>query len=1179
MPRCGACGEAAGPENSFCTNCGSPLSLVCASCGRPVDPTARFCGRCGAALHLSGAASSGPLQDPAHPGGQPVAERRVCSVLFADLVGFTSLAQSRDPEDVRSMLSRYFEVARTIVARYGGVVEKFIGDAVMAVWGTPVAEEGDTERAVRAALDLVAGVGVLGEEVGAEGLSARAGVVTGEVAVMIGAPGEGMVAGDAVNTASRIQGAARAGTVFVDDPTRRLCESAIAFAEEGVHELKGKDSPQALFRAVSVMSRVGGSTRHGLDAPFTGRGAELRTLKELFHASAERRAPRLVVVFGPAGVGKSRLGWELDKYVDGLADTVLWHRGHCLSYGDGVTFWALSEIVRHRFGIAEEDTTEVASAKLAEGMVRFVADAEERSYVGLRLARLLGLAYPGDTKVLLERDELFAGWRLFFERLAAVAPVVMLVEDAQHADDSLLDFFDHLVDWSRNLPIFVVFFARPGLQRIDAGYGVGRNRSTLSLDPLDDVSMGTLLRSLIPGVPPGPLDAMTAHAEGIPLFAVETVRSLIDRGVLLNGADGYRLVGDVGTLMVPDNLHSLLAARLDALDPQVRALVGHASVLGTTFSKESLLAISDRDEAAVAAGLADLVRRDVLEVSSDPLSPQRGAYRFSQEMLRQVAYQTLSKKERRARHLAVASHLRSSFANEGEEIAEVIARHYLDARGAEPQAENAAEMTAEALTFLIRAGNRAERSGALGRAAANYAAAAGISPPEQSARLLEKASRASHDDGEPEAALSYAEAAERLWTSLGDSRDAARAVALRAAALRRLGKYAAARRELVGALAVLRPEPDEDTIEAVDELSSLEVFAGDLAAADKLADEVLALGQALGVAERKVAGAFITKGTVAFFTNRYLESVVNYEAAARLYERAGDSGMTGLAQLNLAEALAVNDPRAAIEIARVAADHTRRTGRRGDLAYAIVNIALPLLELGEWGVADVLLEEAAEEDRLDDEIVDWQRGLLLALRGDTGRASQLSASLAARASSSEEVQAQAGIALLEAVIADADGRFEDALSRAREVVGMSGAIGIGHEHLRWAWPLAARAARRLGDAQSVRELLSVLEPQPAGHLPPLLRASRGLVKALGEAAAGNDVADGLSDAVGALRELSNPYELAHGLVAVAGTLRRSREQAGRDEALEEARTIARSLGCRPLADRVDEASRGSLLTS
>ena len=328
-----------------------------------------------------------PIESPAlsaapgaaESGQHPVAERRVTSVLFGDLVGFTTLSESRDAEDVRDLLSRYFDLCRTVIGRYGGTVEKFIGDAVMAVWGVPTAHEDDAERAVRAGLEIVESVAAMGADLQSPNLAMRVGVVTGEVAVTLGATGQGMVAGDAVNTASRVQSAATPGRVWVDDTTRSLSSAAITFTDVGAHTLKGKAEPVPLWEAGVVIAAVGGGQRFdGLEAPLTGRDRELRLVKELFHAAEEAGRPRLVVLDGEPGVGKSRLAWEFEKYIDGLSAATWWHRGRCLAYGDGVAFWALAEAVRARLGLVEGDVGPVVAERLDATLERLVVEAVER---------------------------------------------------------------------------------------------------------------------------------------------------------------------------------------------------------------------------------------------------------------------------------------------------------------------------------------------------------------------------------------------------------------------------------------------------------------------------------------------------------------------------------------------------------------------------------------------------------------------------------------------------------------------------------------------------------------------------------------------------------------------------------------------------------------------------------
>ena len=1074
----------------------------------------------------------------------------MCSVLFCDVVGFTSLSEARDPEAVRELLSEYFGLARTVIGRYGGVVEKFIGDAVMAVWGTPAASEGDAERTVRAALDLVAAVGQLGAEAGVPGLAARAGVVTGEVAVTLGAAGEGMVAGDAVNTAARVQAAAEPGQVLADGATQRLAGGGVGFADAGEHQLKGKAEPQRLWRATRVLAGVGGSQRvDGLEAPLIGRDAELRTVRELFHAAAERRMPRMVVVSGPAGVGKSRLGWEFEKYIEGLAEDVWWHRGRCLSYGEGVAFWALAEMVRQRLGIAEEDPADLAAAKLAEGLDRFVPDPGERAYAGAGLGRLLGVAFAGNGEATLAREELFAGWRLFFERLTSEHPVVLLVEDAQNADAGLLDFLDYLIDWSRDLPIYVLVFARPELGQARSGFGTGRNRTTLTLDPLDVASMDALVDALVPGMPPSARAAVTGQAQGIPLFAVETVRSLIDRDIVQPVEGMYRLTGEVGELAVPDSLHALLAARLDALDPDVRRLVADAAVLGTTFPAQALVAVSGQDKTAVQAALAELVRREVFTVSADPLSPERGSYGFAQDMLRQVAYGTLSRRDRKTRHLTVAAHLRAAFPGDGEEVAEVIARHYRDALEAVPDDPDAAQIRGQAAGALIRAAERAERTGAPALAAASYAAAADLAlvgPPDPDAAagqppagiLWERAATAADTSAHWALAVELAGRARDYHRQAGQARAAARAQAIAGQALRNWGRLAEAREQLTAALEVLRADPDTDTVRALGNLASVEVFAGS-PDADRLSAEALSLGQALGVGDGELSRLLTTRGIYLASTDRRAEAAAYLRESARLAEQAGDSRRLGLALLNLADTLAGTDPGAAAETARTAAGRLRRVGDRGALAVAITNLAQALLMLGDWDAAEKELTQAADSGALADyDFLACYQGWLAALRGDTTAAQAMLAGLK-DLRASEDPQDRALVSLVEGFTAAARRQPQAALGHARAILEHAGALGISHEPLRWAWPLAARAAHDLRDSAAVGELLTLLDDDQPGHLAPMLRAERDLARA--RLAAGDSdpaAAVAFASAVSSLRELSTPYHFAHGLLDHAQYLTR-----------------------------------------
>ena len=846
---CASCGTLNREGRKFCAECGSTLAAACPACGAANEPGEKFCGECGAPL----VAQPEPKPAAAAP---TQAERRLVTVLFADLVGYTALSEGRDFEDVRDLQTRYFDTARTVIERYGGTVEKFIGDAVMAVWGAPIAREDDAERAVRGALDLVAAIPDIDPA-----LQARAGVLTGEAAVTVGAATQGMVTGDLVNTASRIQSAAEPGAVLVGEATRRATEAAIAYAQAGEHELKGKAEPVHLWQALRVIANRGGEGRSvGVEAPFVGRERELRLAKELFHATADDRTARLLSIVGTAGMGKSRLSWEFEKYIDGLADDAYWHRGRCLAYGEGVAYWALADMVRMRARITEDEPAETAIAKLREVITQMIDDPEERAFVEPRLQHLLGLT----ERVAPDREDLFSAWRLFVERMAERFPVIMVFEDIHWADAALVEFIESLLERSRTHPIFVLTLARPDVTERHPGWGSRlRSFTSITLDPLGDDSIDALLRGLVPGIDGDALARIRERAEGIPFYAVETVRMLLDRGLLEPGDAGYRVTGDLSSLQVPETLQTLIAARLDGLELDERRLLQDASVLGKTFATRGLVAVAGYDEDSLRPRLDALVRKELLYLETDPFSPERGQYGFLQALVQRVAYETLARRDRKAKHLAAARYLTADAGLDPDEIAEVIAAHYLDAAQADEDAPDVGEIRAEARAWLERAGDRATSLAAAEEAQRAYEAASELADgPSERAALLERAGRMARMGGQTERAEQLFTQARDLHLETGDRHAAARAAAGIARAAWRVGRTndaIAIGEEAFAALA--SDEPDADVGVLAAELARLHYFAGNHDQALERVDAALAIGERLRLPEL-LSGTLNTKALV-----------------------------------------------------------------------------------------------------------------------------------------------------------------------------------------------------------------------------------------------------------------------------------------------------------------------------
>jgi len=929
--------------------CATPFAARCPSCGASNLPAAKFCSEC--ATPMAPMAQAAPRLAPSAraPGAAPgvTAERRLVSVLFADLVGFTAFSEARDAEQVRDLQGRYFDTVREIIGRYGGIVEKFIGDAVMALWGAPIAREDDAERAVRAALDLVDAVRSLGP-----GIEARAGILTGEAAVTIGATNQGLVAGDLVNTASRLQSVAPPSTVLVGEATQRAAGSAIVFEPAADQVLKGKSSPVPAWRALRVVAQRGGVGRsEALEAPFVGRDEELRQLKDLFHATTREGRPRLLSVIGPAGIGKSRLAWEFLKYVDGLVERVWWHDGRSPAYGDGITFWALGEMIRGRAGLQEADDEQTTRAGIAAMLATHLPDESERAWIAPALLSLLGVESGAGSQ------QLFGAWRTFFERLASSGPVVMVFEDLHHADSGLMDFIDHLMEWSRSVPILIITLARPELLDRRPDWGAGkRSFTSIHLEPLTPKAMAQLLAGLVPGLPAAAREAIVARADGIPLYAVETVRMLLAQGRLVLRDGVYTPVDDLTDLAVPDTLTALISARLDELDAADRGLVADAAVLGQSFPLAGLASVAGQDPAALEPRLRSLVRRELLVQQVDPRSPERGQYAFVQALIREVAYNTLAKRDRKVRHLAAARFFESL---ETDELAGALAGHYLAAHGYAGDGPEADALAAQARIALRGAAERAVTLGSHAQAIAFLEHALTVSAePVDRADLHERAFASARQGLVAEVTERHALGALEARRELGDREGIALATAEYG---RAIAQYGGSPDRILGIL-----------VPAWEEFSDLEgtpagvalmlAMSAGYAARDDWAGTMTWLERMLPVAERldllaQVAQGLARLSGTLWRANRPRQAMILLRGTHELVVANGlvDVDRGTRTQLTFYEQF--SDPAAGLAMAREGLEIASRRGSKSFGINMVGNAVSCAIRVGEWAWAAALLDE------------------------------------------------------------------------------------------------------------------------------------------------------------------------------------------------------------------------------
>jgi class 3 adenylate cyclase/tetratricopeptide (TPR) repeat protein len=672
---------------------------TCPNCGQENPDGARFCNNC-----------STPLEPAAAPVRE---ERKVVTVLFADLVGFTARAEELDPEDVRALLAPYHAHLRAELEHYGGTVEKFIGDAVVALFGAPASHEDDPVRAVRAAIKIRDWAAEQGE------LQVRIAVTTGEALVALGArpaEGEAMAAGDVVNTASRLQSAASANGILVDETTYRATRHVITYGEAEPVEAKGKSEPILVWEAREARSRFGSDLLRA-DSPLFGRERELHLLHDSLDRARSLRQLQLVTLVGVPGIGKSRLVHELFRDVDAEPEFTTWRQGRSLPYGEGISFWALAEIVKAQAGIMESDPKQQAEAKLEEAVRAVAVDEGEAGWLTARLRSLLGVSGTDD----VPQSESFSAWKSFLEGLAEEQPLVLVFEDLHWADDGLLDFIDQLADWARSEPILVLCTARPELLERRPGWGGGKaNASTLSLPPLEDEETARLFASLLesPVLPAETQAELLARAAGNPLYAEQYARMLSERGTLE---------------ALPETVQGIIAARLDVLSEGEKRLLQDAAVVGKVFWLGSVCAIGGFDRRAAGEALLGLERKELVQRARRSTVEGEAEYGFRHLLVRDVAYGQIPRRDRAARHRAAARWVEGL--GRADDHAEMLASHYLSAleysRAASIQDD---ALAAEARPVLRDAGERAAALYAWPAAARFYTQALALWPEDDPER-------------------------------------------------------------------------------------------------------------------------------------------------------------------------------------------------------------------------------------------------------------------------------------------------------------------------------------------------------------------------------------------------------------------------------------------------------------
>jgi class 3 adenylate cyclase/tetratricopeptide (TPR) repeat protein len=1132
--------------------------LRCSACGRDSPEGFRFCGFCGGSLQ------AGPPRTE---------ERRVVTVLFCDLVGFTARSDRADPEDVRATLLPYHARLKQSIEAFGGTLDKFIGDGALGVFGAPTAHEDDPERAVLAALRIQEAMWKMNEEHPGLNLAARIGIATGDAVVAFGTGpqiGES-VTGDVVNVASRIQSAAPPGGILVAERTHLATKDRVAYEELEPITVKGKADPLAVWRVVEarVVERSPATGPRG--TMFVGREAERAILEEALRRVIGERAAHLVTIVGEPGVGKSRLVAEFRARATAQGNGVQWRRGRCLPYGEGVTFWAVGELVREQVGILESDTPVRREAKLASALGQLIGDPSERAWLRARVAPLVGLeGTPG-----VDREESFAAWRRFLEAVASTGPLVAVVEDLHWADPAALAFIEGLVGLVGGVPLLVIATTRPELDERHPDWAAPSADSTrIVLPPLTEEETASLVSALLArtGVDAESRALLVERAGGNPLYAEEFVLMLADRGMVDQAG---RPSAGLDSLVFPDSVQALIAARLDTLAPERKALLQDASVIGRVFWSGALASLGAREEQAVLRELDELVRRELALRAPASTFAGQIEYSFWHALVRDVAYAQIPRAARAAKHRAAAAWIEAVASDRLSDLAEILVHHTMSAlelgraSGSEG-IDSVRELEHLCCRFLLLAGTRAMGLD-VARAEGHLRRAFDLTPPghPDRPRIQAGLAEAAFQGGRmEEAEAHYRDAIEGL-ASQGLIVEAADAMVRLSVIVEYRGNPSEGRTILIEAIRTLEGLPPGPALaRALTESAGTLMVAGRYTEAVADAERAIEMARAVGEAAAE-ARAHNFRG-YARVAQGDREGLGELRESVETTRGLGLGRATAVSYSNLGAALLlVEGPGPALECGREGVDFAEARGLL-EMATFLRNAMLtPLSALGEWDEVLRMSAEVTEVARragalYEEVFAETDRAFVLVCRGEPG-AVALAESLLSKARPMGDIPLLGWALTIAALgrlgLGDADG----AKPLVEETLDITRGDAIGERAS--LLPDLVRVALGAGDVPLAGRLIEGVERLPLPrHRYALLSARAAIVEGRGELAEALELYE---EAVTRWARFGHALEHGRGLLGAGRCL----AALGRADAARErfvaARAIFHRLSARPMVANVD----------